>query len=258
MLTIKQSSQESLRSYVQRFNVESLKVDIPDEKFAITVFIAGQGVQSKDLMFSISKNPQASMAEVLAKAEKYINGEEALISKKGSSSTHKEKSGTDKRRGRSPKRQSDRERSPKNHGERSPKRHGNLRDRLGPPQPERRQRYSPRRFTPLTALVSQVLREVRNEQFLRWPTQMKSDPATRDNTRYYEFHRDYGHRTDDCIQLKREIEYLIRRGYLRCFIALENQSQNQAQNQAPAQQPPPSPRQTTTQHQQPLGEIHVI
>ena len=46
MLTIKQSSQESLRSYVQRFNAESLKVDIPDEKFAITEFIAGLGVQS--------------------------------------------------------------------------------------------------------------------------------------------------------------------------------------------------------------------
>ena len=89
LLTIKQSLQESLRSYVQRFNAESLKVDIPDEKFAITAFITGLGVQSKDLMFSISKNPQASMAEVLAKAKKYINGEEALISKKGSSSTHK-------------------------------------------------------------------------------------------------------------------------------------------------------------------------
>ena len=55
LLTIKQSSQESLRSYVQRFNDESLKVDIPDKKFAITAFIAGLGVQSKDLMFSISK-----------------------------------------------------------------------------------------------------------------------------------------------------------------------------------------------------------
>ena len=87
---------------------------------------------------------------------------------------------------------------------------------------------------------------------------MKSNPATRDNTRYCEFHRDYGHRTDDCIQLKKEIEYLIRRGYLRRFIAPENQPQNQAQNQAPTQQPPPPPRQTTTQHQQPLGEIHVI
>ena len=136
LLTIKQSSQESLRSYVQRFNAESLKVDIPDEKFAITAFIARLGVQSKDLMFSISKNPQASMAEVLSKAKKYINGEEALISKKGSSSTHKEKSGTDKRQGRSPKRQRDRERSPKTDRERSPTRRGNVKDRRGPPQPE--------------------------------------------------------------------------------------------------------------------------
>ena len=87
---------------------------------------------------------------------------------------------------------------------------------------------------------------------------MKSDPATRDNTKYYEFHRDYGHRTNNCIQLKREIEYLIQRGYLQRFISPRNQAQNQAQNQnqAPTQQPPP--RKTTTQHQQPLGEIHVI
>ena len=87
---------------------------------------------------------------------------------------------------------------------------------------------------------------------------MKSDPATRDNTRYCEFHRDYGNRTDDCIQLKKEIEYLIWRGYLRRFVAPENQPQNQAQNQALTQQPPPPPRQTITQHQQPLGEIHVF
>ena len=44
LLTIKRSSQESLRSYVPRFNAESLKVDIPDEKFAITAFITGLGV----------------------------------------------------------------------------------------------------------------------------------------------------------------------------------------------------------------------
>ena len=143
LLTVKQGSQESLKSYVQRFNAESLKIDIPDEKFAITAFIARLRVQSKDLMFSISNNPQASMAEVLAKAEKYINGEEALISKKETSSTHKEKSGIDKRRGRSPKRQSDQEWSPRKDRERSPKRRGNLRDRLGPSQFERRRRYSP-------------------------------------------------------------------------------------------------------------------
>ena len=42
------------------------------------------------------------------------------------------------------------------------------------------------------------------------------------------------------------MEYLIRRGYLRRFVASYQ-----------PQQPPP-PRKTTTQHQQPLGEIHVI
>ena len=98
LLSIKQNPQESLRSYVQRFNAESLKVNVSDEKFTITAFITGLGVQSKDLMFSISKNSQASMDEVLAKEEKYINCEEALISKRGSSSTHKEKSITDKQR----------------------------------------------------------------------------------------------------------------------------------------------------------------
>ena len=36
------------------------------------------------------------MAEVLAKAEKYINGEEALISKRRSSSVQKEKSKDEK------------------------------------------------------------------------------------------------------------------------------------------------------------------
>ena len=66
-------------------------MDILDDKFAVTSFIVGLGVQSKDLMFSISKNPQASMAEVLAKIEKYINGEKVLLSKQRSSSTQKGK-----------------------------------------------------------------------------------------------------------------------------------------------------------------------
>ena len=199
---MKQSSQESLRSYVQRFNTESLKVDILDEKFAVTAFIAGLGVQSKDLMFSISKNPQASMAEVLAKIEKYINGEEALLSKQRSSSTQKEKSRGNKKRERSPKRQADMDISPRRSREsreRSPKRRRNIRDRRGPPQPELQQQYSPQQYTPLTASVSQVLREVQHERFLRWPSQMKSDPARRDDTKYCEFHKDHGHRTNDCI-----------------------------------------------------------
>ena len=111
MLTIKKGPRENLRSYVQRFNAESLKVDILDEKFAITAFIAELGVQSKDLMFFISKNSQERMVEVLDKVEKYINGEEALLSKRENSSTPKQKSRGEKKRERSPRRRGDRDRS---------------------------------------------------------------------------------------------------------------------------------------------------
>ena len=169
-----------------------------------------------------------------------------------SSSTQKEKSRGDKKRERSPRRQGDRDRSSRRDREnkgRSLKRQGNVKDLLGPPQPELQQQYSPWQFTPLTASVSQVLREVQNEKFLRWPSQMRLNQAKRDNTKYCEFHRDHGHRTDDYIQLRKEIEYLIRCGHLHRYVASEGEDQVQ----------PPPPRQPTpAQHQLPLGEIHVI
>ena len=90
---------------------------------------------------------------------------------------------------------------------------------------------------------------MQHEKFLRWPSQIRSDPSKRDNTKYCKFHRDRGHRTYDCIQLRKEIEYLIRCGHLRRYVASERQEQVQ----------PPPPRQPTpSQHQPPLGEIHLI
>ena len=41
---------------------------------------------------------------------------------------------------------------------------------------------------------------------------MRTIPGKRDSTKYCEFHRDHGHQTDNCIQLRKEIEYLIRCG----------------------------------------------
>ena len=79
---------------------------------------------------------------------------------------------------------------------------------------------------------------------------MKLNPvARRDDTKYCEFHKDHGHRTDDCIQLKKEIEYLIRLGHISRYMASEGQERVQPQ-------PPRHP--TPVQHQPPLGEIHVI
>ena len=78
---------------------------------------------------------------------------------------------------------------------------------------------------------------------------MKLDLAKRDDTKYCEFHKGHGHRTDDCIQLKKEIEYLIRLGHLSRYVASEGQERVQ---------PPPPHQPTPVQHQLPLGEIHII
>ena len=78
---------------------------------------------------------------------------------------------------------------------------------------------------------------------------MKSDPSKRDDTKYCEFHRGHGHRTNEYIQLRKEIEYLMRRGHLSRYVASEGQERVQ---------PPPPCQPTPVQHQLPLGEIHVI
>ena len=64
---------------------------------------------------------------------------------------------------------------------------------------------------------------------------MKPDLTRRDDTKYCEFQKGHGHRTNDCIQLKKEIEYLIRRGHLSRYVVSEGQERVQ----------PPPPRQLT-------------
>ena len=133
------------------------------------------------------------------------------MSKRGSSSALNEKRKDEKKPDRSPRKRRDRDRSPRRGGEdrdRSPNRRDNVKDLLGPPQPELQPRYPPQQFTPpppppLTTSVSQVLYEVQHEKFLRWPTQMKTNPDKRDMTKYCDFHRDHENQTDDRIQLKK-------------------------------------------------------
>ncbi|XP_074374657.1 uncharacterized protein LOC141715071 [Apium graveolens] len=54
--------------------------------------------------------------------------------------------------------------------------------------------------------------EIEKDKDFKWPKPLRGDPEKRDKSRYCRFHKYFGHDTDDCRQLKDEIEYLIRRG----------------------------------------------
>ena len=61
--------------------------------------------------------------------------------------------------------------------------------------------------------------EIKNEEFVKWTGKIKTNPDKRNKNKYYEFHRDHGHKTDDCFQLTKQIDDLIKRGYLRKYVA---------------------------------------
>ncbi|GFS40591.1 hypothetical protein Acr_00g0069450 [Actinidia rufa] len=87
---------------------------------------------------------------------------------------------------------------------------------------DRRPRTPPRRpefiLPPLNAPVAQVLSKIKHEEFVKWPGKIKTDPQKRNRNKYCEFHLDHGHNTEDCFQLKEQIDDLIKRGYLRKYV----------------------------------------
>ena len=76
LLTIKQGEKETLRSYVKRFTRETLEVGEADDKVQLMTFKAG--LRSRDLVASLAKNPPRTMVEMLLKAQKYMNAEDAV------------------------------------------------------------------------------------------------------------------------------------------------------------------------------------
>ncbi|XP_057459250.1 uncharacterized protein LOC130749912 [Actinidia eriantha] len=61
--------------------------------------------------------------------------------------------------------------------------------------------------------------EIKNEDFVKWPKKIKTNLFQRNKNKYYEFYKDHGHNTEKCFQLKEQITNLIKRGYLRKYVA---------------------------------------
>ena len=63
------------------FNKEAILIDEANNKVPVTAFT--NGLQSREFIFSIYKNDSKMMANMLFKATKYINAEDAMIVRKG-------------------------------------------------------------------------------------------------------------------------------------------------------------------------------
>ena len=52
---------------------------------------------------------------------------------------------------------------------------------------------------------------------MTYPEKLKGDPNKRLKDKYCRFHRDHGHDTADCYDLKQQIEAIIKQGKLQKF-----------------------------------------
>ncbi|KAF2596577.1 hypothetical protein F2Q68_00010851 [Brassica cretica] len=72
------------------------------------------------------------------------------------------------------------------------------------------------RYLTLPELIN-ALRQM--GQQVKWPPKMRAPDSFRNPDLWCEFHRDHGHKTEDCMALKIEVNDLLQKGYLREFLS---------------------------------------
>ena len=78
-MSIKQQEDEMLRSYITHFNNEALSIDEADNKILVATFT--NGLRKGNFLFSLYKNDPKTMLDVLYRATKYMNAEDALLAR---------------------------------------------------------------------------------------------------------------------------------------------------------------------------------
>ena len=86
------------------------------------------------------------------------------------------------------------------------------------------------KFTPLVMPVNQILVQIKDEHYLKWPRPLHSLPNVRDKRKYYRFHKDCRHYTEDCRDLKEQIKKLIRKGKVQKFVKKRDLSRSKDDN----------------------------
>ncbi|XP_065625303.1 uncharacterized protein LOC136065695 [Quercus suber] len=200
----------------------------------LTTFKAG--LKSRELVSSLAKNPPRTMAEMLLKAQKYMNAEDALaaIRDEGRTEDKREDDRRGQKRDRSDRRNNDGVRRKDDKSSRTVK------------------------FTPLVMPVDKILTQIQDEHYLKWPRPLHSSPSVRDRSKYCRFHKDHGHYTEDCRDLKEQIEELIQKGKLQKFIRKGEYSKFRGEHKCQHESSSKNGNHQSQPPQNVIGEIQTI
>ncbi|XP_030936754.1 uncharacterized protein LOC115962026 [Quercus lobata] len=183
---------------------EALAVDEMDDNLLLAAF--HNGVHSDLFIHKLYEQEPQTMAELVHSAQNFMNAEDAIIGKKR-------------------KRVEKMDANPTRHSEQGPRlKKGRTEDKKDQDKKKGPSARS-QQYMPLNMPLDQVLMQIKDDPSLKWPEKMKGDPNKRNRNKYCHFHRDHGHDTDKCFDLKQQIENLIRQGKLRSFLGRDHKDE---------------------------------
>ncbi|KAJ0861980.1 putative retrotransposon gag domain-containing protein [Helianthus annuus] len=196
---VTQGHNESLRDYITKFSKESL--DIPNLDMATAVEAFKMGLLKDSLFYDdLVMTPCRNLDEVRTRALRFIRLEDdKRIQERQAGSSKQEKQGS----------------SFKSNRFKSYNRNDNQ-NVHAVDQEEDDEDYPP---------ISEYCFSVDNYELIlamqnlgekaRWPRKNDKPTGTKDKSKWCAYHEDFGHLTEECIALRKEIGYLLSKGHLK-------------------------------------------
>ncbi|GKV01720.1 hypothetical protein SLEP1_g14261 [Rubroshorea leprosula] len=243
LMRVRQRDGESLKNFMSKFNDAVLEVSSFDQVVGITTVISG--LSHERFRDSLLKHPATTFSEVNDRSLKFITAEEYALSQKPTPSKNQNLNWRDENPSRK------RMRIAQNRGPMSTSapRFGR-RNSTPPQQSEGKPRVN---WTPFNLPRSQIFMQIKNKMDLRRPNLMRTAVASRDHTRYCDFHQDHSHTIEQCNSLRSKLESLAQKGLLNEYIqSVEQPRFVREQGPQPQRVCNPQNRQVVTPHNDPL------
>ena len=198
LTTIKKRPRETLRSFLERFNVAAASVDRPEPSMVLMAAVSGV-LDNSEFKKSLYRDPPRNLGEFYLEADRFLREEDATSEKKtlevnmlGDGEPPNPGKGNDKGKGKTPA----------------------TNDRNAPPR--RGSRYD--KYTELNDTLSNIYVDTGGAASYPRPPKREPTLAQRNSGRHCIFHDIDGHNTDDCRHLRDLIEDRVRRGELPEYV----------------------------------------
>ncbi|CAL1400208.1 unnamed protein product [Linum trigynum] len=202
LFKVKQKEGEALREFYERWL--SVALAVKDAQPSVLGVCLNECTSSEELCRALAKRDVVSTEDLDYRVQKVIVLEETLAARRA-----------DRRKARVEEIEVPRRQYPTSGSGYAP---------TSQPPPRRNDmgRQAPRGAGPFAEYndtLKNVLQHVKDKGYhIRWPGPMRGQPNERNLDRYCDFHREIGHYTADCYQLKTELQGLADRGMLNDFI----------------------------------------